>query len=252
MSENNNWNSQAERPELEGRLQYHIRCRPGDVAETVLLPGDPLRAKFLAEKYLEDAVCYNQVRGMLGYTGTYKGRRVSVQGTGMGMPSHSIYVHELICDYGVKQLIRIGSCGALQPDIALRDIILATCSSTDSSMNRIRFVRKDFAPPASFRLLKQAYDFAEKHAISVRVGNILSSDSFYDDDDPGSWKLWASYGVLAVEMETSALYTLAARFGVDALSILTVSDSIVSGEAAPAEDREKTYTDMMEIALDLA
>jgi len=233
-------------------MSTHIGAEKGQVAETVLLPGDPLRAKFLAEHYLENAVCYNEVRGILGYTGTYRGKKVSVQGTGMGMPSHSIYVHELICDFGAKQLIRIGSCGALQPDIALRDIILATCSSTNSSMNRLKFAGMDFAPPASFNLLKKAHDFAEAHNISVRVGNVLSSDSFYDDDNPEGWKLWASYGVLAVEMETSALYTLAARFGVDALSILTVSDSIVSGEAAPAEDREKTYTDMMEIALDLA
>lgn len=233
-------------------MSTHIGAEKGQVAETVLLPGDPLRAKFLAENYLEDAVCYNQVRGMLGYTGTYKGKRVSVQGTGMGMPSHSIYVHELICDFGAKQLVRIGSCGAIQPDIKLRDIILAVSASTDSSMNRLRFKGMDFAPPASFRLLKQAYEYAEKHGIGVKAGGILSSDSFYNDDDPEGWKLWASYGLLAVEMEASALYTLAARFGVDALAILTVSDSIVTGAAAPAEDREKTYTDMMEIALDLA
>lgn len=233
-------------------MSTHIGAEKGQVAETVLLPGDPLRAKFLAENYLEGAVCYNQVRGMLGYTGTYKGKRVSVQGTGMGMPSHSIYVHELICDYGAKQLIRIGSCGAIQPDIKLRDIILAVSASTDSSMNRLRFKGMDFAPPASFRLLKQAYEFAEEHGIGVKAGGILSSDSFYNDDDPEGWKLWAAYGLLAVEMEASALYTLAARFGVDALAILTVSDSIVTGEAAPAEDREKTFTNMMEIALDLA
>jgi len=233
-------------------MSTHIGAEKGSIAETVLLPGDPLRAKFLAEHFLEDAVCYNQVRGMLGYTGTYKGKKVSVQGTGMGMPSHSIYVHELICDFGAKQLIRIGSCGALQGDIKLRDIILAACSSTDSAVNRLRFKGMDFAPPASFRLLKQAYDYARSRDINIKVGNVLSSDSFYDDDNPEGWKLWASYGVLAVEMETSALYTLAARFGVDALSVLTVSDNIVTGEAAPAEDREKTYTDMMEIALDLA
>ncbi len=233
-------------------MSTHIGAGKGSIAETVLLPGDPLRAKFLAEHFLEDAVCYNQVRGMLGYTGIYKGKKVSVQGTGMGIPSHSIYVHELICDFGAKQLIRIGSCGALQGDIKLRDIILATCSSTDSAVNRIRFKGMDFAPPAGFMLLKRAYEYARSRDINIKVGNVLSSDSFYNDDNPEGWKLWASYGVLAVEMETSALYTLAARFGVDALSILTVSDNIVTGEAAPAEDREKTYTDMMEIALDLA
>ncbi|MBN2050554.1 MAG: purine-nucleoside phosphorylase [Spirochaetales bacterium] len=233
-------------------MSTHIGAEKGQIAETVLLPGDPLRAKFVAEHFLQDAVCYNQVRGMLGYTGTYKGKRVSVQGTGMGMPSHSIYVHELICEFGVKQLVRIGSCGALQPDIRLRDLILATCSSTNSAMNKLTFKGMDFAPAASFRLLKQAYDFAEKRSISVRVGGILSSDSFYDDDNPEGWKLWAAYGVLAVEMETSALYTLSARFGVDALSILTVSDSLVSGEASSSAEREKTYTDMMEMALDLA
>jgi len=233
-------------------MSTHIGAEKGQIAETVLLPGDPLRAKYLADNFLEDAVCYNQVRGMLGYTGTYRGKKVSVQGTGMGMPSHSIYVHELICDFGVKQLIRIGSCGALQSEIKLRDIILATCSSTDSSMNKLRFQGMDFAPPASFRLLKQAFEFAEEHNIAVKVGNVLSTDSFYSDENPDGWKLWALYGVLAVEMESAALYTLAARFGVDALSILTVSDSLVTGEAASSAEREKTYTDMMEIALDLA
>jgi purine-nucleoside phosphorylase len=232
-------------------MSIHIGAEKGDVAETILLPGDPMRAKFVAEHFLENAVCYNEVRGMYGYTGTYKGTRVSVQGSGMGMPTLSIYVNELIAEFGVQNLIRIGSCGALQPNLGLRDVLLAQCASTDSSMNRIRFNGMDFAPGASFSLLKSAFDNAESLGIPVTVGNILSEDSFYGEDRDG-WKLWAKYGVLAVEMETSALYTLAARFGVQALSILTVSDNLVSSEVTTSEEREKTFTDMMKLALETA
>jgi purine-nucleoside phosphorylase len=232
-------------------MSIHIGAEKGDVAETILLPGDPMRAKFVAEHFLENAVCYNEVRGMYGYTGTYKGKRVSVQGSGMGMPTLSIYVNELIAEFGVQNLIRIGSCGALQPNLGLRDVLLAQCASTDSSMNRIRFNGMDFAPGASFSLLKSAFDNAGSLGIPVTVGNILSEDSFYGEDRDG-WKLWAKYGVLAVEMETSALYTLAARFGVQALSILTVSDNLVSSEVTTSEEREKTFTDMMKLALETA
>ena len=231
-------------------MSIHIDANPGDIAETILLPGDPLRAQVLAETYLEDPVCYNRVRGMLGFTGSYRGKRVSVQGTGMGIPSISIYVHELINGFGVKNLIRVGTCGALQPQLKLRDVVLAMASSTNSHVNRLRFGGKDFAPGASFRLLKRAYDSAEAKGIPVHVGGIYTSDTFYDDD-PEAWKQWAAYGVLAVEMETTALYTLAAKFGVDALTILTVSDSLVSKTEDPSEVREKGYTQMMEIALEL-
>ncbi len=232
-------------------MSIHIGAAKDEIAETILLPGDPLRAKYVAENMLEDASCYNQVRGMLGYTGSYQGKKVSVQGTGMGMASHAIYVHELINEYGVKHLIRIGSCGGMQEFIKLRDVLLVQTASTDSNMNRIRFNGMDFAPCASFRLLKTAYDIAENENVQVKVGPILSTDIFYGED-PDEWKLWAKYGVLAVEMETSALYTLASRFGVEALTILTVSDDLVTGEATTSEDREKTFTEMMRVALETA
>ena len=232
-------------------MSIHIGAKKGDIAETILLPGDPMRARFVAENFLDEVSCYNEVRGMYGYTGTYKGQRVSVQGSGMGMPSLSIYVNELINEFGVKNLMRIGSCGGIQQDLGLRDVILAECASTDSSMNRIRFNGMDFAPGASFKLLKTAHDNAVRMNIPVKVGNILSEDSFYQAD-PDAWKLWAAYGVLAVEMETSALYTLAARFGVDALAILTVSDNLVTKDLVSSEDREKSFTDMMKLALETA
>ncbi|MDI3310275.1 MAG: purine-nucleoside phosphorylase, partial [Thermoanaerobacterium sp.] len=175
----------------------------------------------------------------------------SVQGTGMGIPSISIYVNELIQSYNVKNLIRIGTCGSMQKDINIRDVILAMSSSTDSAINKIRFNGMDYAPTASFKLLKKAYDAALEKGINVKVGNILSSDTFYNDDKD-SWKLWAKFGVLAVEMETAGLYTLAAKYGVDALTILTVSDSLVTGHATSAEERQKTFNDMIEIALNIA
>lgn len=232
-------------------MSIHIGAKENDIARTVLLPGDPLRAKFIAENFLEDPVCYNEVRGMYGFTGTYKGEKVSVQGTGMGIPSLSIYVNELITQYGVKNLIRVGTCGAMQPDIKIRDVILAMTSSTNSAINKLRFNGMDYAPAASFKLLKRAYDAAMEKGLDIRVGNVLSSDTFYDDD-PDSWRLWAKFGVLAVEMETTGLYTLAAKYGVDALTILTVSDSLVTGQVTSSEEREKTFKDMIEIALEVA
>jgi len=232
-------------------VSIHIGAKPGDIAPSVLLPGDPLRAKFIAETMLADATCFNEVRGMLGFTGTYQGKRVSVMGTGMGVPSHSIYVNELINEYGAKTLIRVGTCGGLQPDLEIGDVVLAIAASTDSHINRLRFKGKDFAPTASFNLLLKAYEAAKAGNASVHVGNILTSDTFYHDD-PESWKHWAAFGVLVVEMETAGLYTLAAKFGVDALSILTVSDSLVSGVRATSEQREKTFTQMVKLALEIA
>jgi purine-nucleoside phosphorylase len=231
-------------------MSIHIGAKPGDIAPTVFLPGDPLRAKFIAETFLEEATCFNEVRGMLGFTGIYQGKRVSVMGTGMGVPSHSIYVNELISEYGIETLIRIGTCGALQPDLKLGDVVLAMAASTDSHINRLRFSGMDFAPTASFDLLLRAYESAKSGNATVRVGNILTSDTFYHDD-PESWKMWAAFGVLVVEMETAGLYTLAAKYGVDALSILTVSDSLVSGTQTTSEQREKTFTQMVELALDI-
>lgn len=232
-------------------MSVHIGAKVGDIAETVLLPGDPLRAKFIAETYLEDVVCYNQVRGMYGYTGTYKGKRISVQGSGMGMPSIGIYAHELINEYKCKNLIRIGSCGSVQPEVKVKDVILSMASSTNSNMNKQIFKGMDFAACADFGLLKKAYDKAQEKGVEVRVGNTLSSDTFYDDDSE-VWKLWARFGVLGIEMEATALYTLAAKFGVNALTILTVSDNIPTGEAMTADERQFTLKQMIEIALELA
>ncbi len=231
-------------------MSIHIGAKEGDIASTVLLPGDPLRAKYIAENFLTNTTCYNEVRGMYGYTGTYKGKRISIQGTGMGIPSISIYVNELISSYKAKNLIRIGSCGSMQPDIKIRDIIIAMSASTDSNINKIRFRGMNYAPTACFDLLKKAYDIALKMEIEVKVGSVLTSDTFYHDD-PDSWKLWANYGVLVVEMETAALYTLAAKFKVNALSILTVSDSLATKEETTAEERQKTFNQMIEIALEL-
>jgi len=231
-------------------MSIHIGASKGDIAPSILLPGDPYRARFIAENMLDDAVCFNEVRGMLGYTGTFHGKRVSVMGTGMGVPSHSIYVNELISEFDVTTLIRVGTCGAMQPNLNLGDVVLAMASSTDSHVNRLRFAGMDYAPTASFDLLLKAYQTATERGATVRVGNILTSDTFYHDD-PESWKLWAAFGVLVVEMETTGLYTLAAKYGVDALSILTVSDSLVSGAKTTSEQREKTFTQMIELALDV-
>lgn len=230
-------------------MSVHISAKKGEIADKVLLPGDPLRAEFIAKTYLENPVCYNNVRGMLGYTGTYKGERISVQGTGMGLPSISIYVNELIREYDVKKLIRVGSCGSMQDNLKVRDIVLAMASSTNSSMNKNRFKGMDFAPTADFKLFNNAVNISADMGIDIKAGNVLSSDSFYNDD-PEEWKMWARFNVLAVEMESSALYTIAAKYGVSALTILTVSDSLVTSEETTSEEREKTFTKMMELALE--
>ena len=231
-------------------MSIHIGAKQGQIAPTVLLPGDPLRAKHIAETMLEDAVCFNEVRGMLGYSGSYEGKQVSVMGTGMGIPSSSIYVHELVTEYHVKTLIRVGTCGAFQPDLKIGDVILAITASTDSQANKLRFNGMDYAPVASFDLLLKAYQLAQERGIDVRVGGIHSGDTYYNDN-PDWWKLWAEYSVLACEMESNALYTLAAKFKVDALAILTVSNSLVTGEEATALQRERGFTQMAKIALEI-
>lgn len=233
-------------------MSIHIGAKKGEIADTVLLPGDPLRAKFIAENILEDAVCYNEVRGMLGFTGTYKGKKVSVQGTGMGVPSMLIYANELVSFYGAKNLIRIGTCGSIKEDIGIRDVILATTASTRSAISRNAFGSATYAPSANFDLLRKAYDNAVKRGVRVHVGSVLTEDMFYNDERIDDWKLWAEYGALAKEMETYGLYTVAAKNNVRALSVLTVSDSIVTGEQTSSEEREKTFTNMVEIALDTA
>jgi purine-nucleoside phosphorylase len=229
-------------------MSIHIAARAGQIADRILLPGDPLRAKFIAENLLEGAECFNQVRNMFGYTGLYKGRPVSVMGTGMGMPSLSIYVNELIRDYGVRKLIRVGTCGGMRADVKLREVILAMSASTDSAVNKVRFNGMDFAPTASFPLLMKAWDAAKASGAEPHVGPVISSDSFYTED-PEQWKLWAKFGVLGVEMETAELYTLAAKYGAEALAILTVSDHLVTGEATSSEERQTSFKSMVEIAL---
>jgi purine-nucleoside phosphorylase len=234
-------------------MSVHIGAKEGQIAETILLPGDPLRAQYIAENFLEGAEKYNEVRGMFGFTGTYKGKRVSVQGTGMGIPSMSIYAHELMAQYGVKNLIRVGTCGAYQKDVKVRDIILAQAATTDSAINRHRFGGNlDFAPVANFNLLKNAYDVATERNMPVHVGNVFTSDTFYNDRGAELVPLLASYQVLAVEMEAAALYTLAAKFGVNALAIMTVSDHLVTGEETTSEERQTTFNQMIEVALDAA
>lgn len=231
-------------------MSVHIGAKPNEIAESILLPGDPLRAKYIAETFLEDTVCYNEVRGMLGYTGTYKGERISVQGTGMGVPSIAIYVNELIQSYNVQKLIRVGTCGAIQQDVKVRDVILAMSASTDSQMNRLTFGGVDYAPTADFDLLRFAYEAGNEKGLKLKVGNVFTADMFYNDNS--ELEKWAKYGVLAIEMESAALYTLAAKFGRQALSVLTVSDHILTGEETTSEERQTTFNEMMEIALEAA
>ena len=229
-------------------MSLHIEAKPGEIAETVLMPGDPLRAKNFAETLLEDAVCFNNIRGMFGYCGFFQGKKVSIMGSGMGIPTLQIYVHELLAEYGVKTIIRVGTCGALRKELRIGDLVLEMSASTDSHINKLRFNGQDYAPTADFGLLLSAYNIAISRGVDVKVGSILSSDTFYHDDD-AYWKKWADFGALVVEMETAGLYTLAAKFSARALSILTVSDSLVSQESAPSQMREKGYSAMAEIAL---
>jgi len=232
-------------------MSIHIAAKQGEIADIVLLPGDPLRAKFIAETFLEDVTCYNEVRNMLGFTGTYKGRRISVQGTGMGVPSISIYVTELMQEYGVQKLIRVGTCGAIQEDVKVRDVILAQSATSDSRMNQVIWGGGiDFAPTADFDLLYKAYNAGKEAGLNLKVGNIYTADMFYSDEQ--QYEKLAKYGVLAVEMESAALFTLAAKFGRQALSVLTVSDHIITGEATSSEERQTTFLDMMKVALEAA
>jgi len=227
-------------------MSLHIAAKPGEVAERILLPGDPLRAKWVAENFLTDPVQYNSVRNMFGYTGSYKGERVSVQGSGMGIPSISIYVHELFTEYNVQRAIRIGTCGAIQDETKVGDLILALSASTDSAVNRRATNGLDFAPHCDFLLLKSAYEIAKK--FRVHVGGVSSMDQFYDTTDALT-KL-REYNVLALEMEASALYTLAARFKRQALAVLTVSDHVITHEAMDATSRERTLKEMVEVGLE--
>lgn len=232
-------------------MSIHIEAKKGDIAETILLPGDPLRAKWIAETFFENPICFNQIRGMLGYTGTYNNKRVSVMGTGMGVPSISIYAHELIAEYDVKNLIRVGSAGSYQSHVKIRDIVLAMAASSNSGVNEIRFSGADYAPTANFELFQKAVEAAKSKNIAIKAGNVFTSDEFYADDFE-SYKKWSKFGVLCVEMETAGLYTVAAKHHVNALSILTISDSLVTGERITSKERETSFKDMIEVALELA
>jgi len=229
-------------------VSIHIGAEPGQIAPVVLLPGDPRRAQWIAETFLDDATCYSEVRGMLGFTGTWQGHRVSVQGSGMGQPSMAIYVNELFREYDVQSIVRVGSCGALSEKVAVRDVIIASGACTDSSMNRITFEGLDYAPVADFGLLRAAVDAAEAHGVATHVGLIFSGDSFYASR-PELLTRMVAHGVLGIEMEASALYTLAARYGRKALAVCTVSDHVVTGEETSADERERTFADMVDIAL---
>lgn len=230
----------------------HISAEPGDFADTVLLPGDPLRAQYIAENFLDDAIQVTAVRNMLGYTGTYKGKAVSVMGTGMGIPSASIYATELVKDFGVKKLIRIGSCGATQHSLKLRDVVIAMGASTDSNVNRARYGGYDFAAIADYGLLRAAVDAAEALGKKVHVGNVYTADLFYHPKDAPWIEFNEQMGILAVEMETAGLYGLAAEYGARALAIMTVSDHVLTDEATSSDERQKTFNEMVEIGLETA
>jgi len=229
----------------------HLEAKHGDIAETVLMPGDPLRAKFIAENYLKNATCYNQVRGMLGYTGEYNGVRVSVQGSGMGMPSMGIYSYELFNFYGVKNIIRVGTAGTICESVNVKDIVIAMGACTDSNYANQFNLDGTFAPIADFDLLEKASFCAKQASLKFSVGNIVTSDKFYNDDTESLLR-WRNLGVLAVEMEAAALYTNAARAGKNALCILTISDSVITGEATTSEERQTAFMDMVKVALETA
>lgn len=229
----------------------HINADQGDFAETVLMPGDPLRAQYIAERYLQEARRVNDVRNMLGFTGRYQGRRLSVMAHGMGIPSASIYCHELIAEFGVKRVIRVGSCGSVNPSVKLRDIVIAMGASTDSGVNRVRFRGYDLAALASYGLLRNAVQVAEQKKLRYHVGNVFSADLFYTPE-PEMFDVMRKYNILGVEMEAAGIYTLAAELGAEALAVCTVSDDIRSGEALTAAERQTTFDEMIELALDAA
>ncbi|MEK6189571.1 MAG: purine-nucleoside phosphorylase [Carnobacterium alterfunditum] len=232
-------------------MSFHISAKEGQIADIVLLPGDPLRAKYIAETFLEDAVCYNTVRNMLGYTGTYKGKKISVQGTGMGMPSAVLYIHELINDYGVKTLIRVGTCGAIQKDVHIRDVIIAQAAATDSSLIFKDLAPIYFPPIGNYGLISNAFNIGTEKDMTVHVGNVFSSDTFYNDTED-TMNSMTKLDVLGVDMETAGLYYLASKFHVRALSILTVSDHLITGEQTSSDERQTSFSEMIEVALEAA
>lgn len=232
-------------------MSFHIEAKPGEIGETVLISGDPIRIKHMAGIFLEDAFCFNEIRGMYGYTGSYKGKRVSMLGTGMGIPTTAVFVHELAKNYGIKSVIRVGTMGAMQEDLNIGDLVLAQSASTDSNVNRLYFNGLDFAPAANFELLQKAFRVARENQYKTSVGSIFSTDTFYDPNE-NRWEKWIAHGNLGVEMETSVLYTLAARYNIKALSILSVSDNLITGSSALPDVRETAFTKMFELGLEVA
>lgn len=229
-------------------MSTHINAPEGAIAEGVLLPGDPLRAKYIAENFLENPVCYNEVRGMYGFTGTYKGKKVSVQGSGMGMPSLSIYVNELYQFYNVKKIIRVGTIGAIQDDIKVRDTIIANAAFSDSSLINQRFGNFHYAPVPDFGMLYTAFNKSKELGIDAKVGPVVSSDLFYDKNE--TWRMWKEWGAIGIEMESAELFTLASQYKRKALSIFTASNHIVTGEESTAEERQLTFNNMIKLALE--
>jgi len=232
-------------------MSIHIGASKGQIAETVLMPGDPLRAKFIAENFLDSPVRYTEIRNMYGYTGTYKGVKVSVQGSGMGMPSMGIYSWDLFTEFGVENIIRVGTAGSFDEDIKIGDIVVALAASTESAYQDSFGLHGHYAPTVSFDLLKKVMAAGEENGIKFRAGNTVSTDAFYEAD-PNWWKTWQSMGVMAVEMEAAALYMNAAYHGKNALALMTISDHFVNGGITTAEEREKTFTDMMKLSLEAA
>lgn len=232
-------------------MNFHLAAKPGDIADTVLISGDPLRIRHMANVMLEDAFCFNEIRGAFGYTGTYKGKRVSMLGTGIGMPTTALYIHELATNFGVKNIIRAGTMGAMRPELEIGQIILAMSASTDSNLNNITFSGLNYAPTSNFELLEKAVSACRRKGLAPHIGQIFSTDSFYSDQ-PNRWAKWIEHGILGVEMETSVLYTLAAKFAIKALSILSVSDNLITQTSASPEVREKQFVEMFEVALEVA
>jgi len=231
-------------------MSAHIDAKKNEIAGTVLMPGDPLRAKWIAETFLDNPYCYSNIRGMLGYTGKFKGQNISVQGSGMGIPSAMIYYHELIKDYNVRRIIRVGTAGSYQENVKIKDIVVALSASTNSAINKAVFNDFSYAPTANFNLILKAALYAKENNIPIKAGNIFSSDLYYEEDIM-DYKKWAEYGVLCAEMESAGLYTIAARYNVEALTILTISDSLVTGEKCSFEERERTFEEMVLIALNI-
>lgn len=231
-------------------MSAHIDAKKNEIADIVLMPGDPLRAKWIAETFLDNAYCYSNIRGMLGYTGEFRGQRISIQGSGMGIPSALIYYHELIKEYDVKRIIRVGTAGSYQEHVKIRDIVLALSASTNSGINNAIFNDVNYAPTANYNLIMKAALYTMENNIPIKAGNVLSSDQYYEED-PVAYKKWSEYGVLCVEMEAAGLYTIAAKYNIEALAILTISDSLVTGEKCSFEERERTFKEMVQIALNI-